>query len=521
MAKRFFISTPIYYPSGKPHIGHAYSTILADVMKRYKKLLGYETFFITGTDEHGKKIETAAKKANLDPLTYVTKNVEVFEALWKQLGIDYDRFIRTTEKGHMEAVQNVFSQFYQQDLIYLSQWTGWYCVSCEENYALKDAKKVDDKYVCQHGHELVEINESSYFFKMNQFQDWIKETLSQQKEIKIYPQSRVNELMNNFLSDKLTDLSVSRTSFSWGIQIKENPEHVIYVWMDALMNYITGLGYGSNDQTNYQKFWGDKDCERVHLLSKEITRFHCIYWPIFLHALNLPLPTTIISHGWITTPEGKMSKSLGNVIDPVELLKTFNREILRYYFIKDMSLESDNVFSLEALIGTYNGDLANNYGNLISRSLGMLKKYCNNVIPKYHSNNTYHSYLDEVIKSNERNYQSANALDIQSVLKEVQNLINQINKLIEDTKPWELFKNNETDKINDLMYVLFKVVEVSSFWLSPILIDSMAKVKEQTNIDIEALTYEKINQLDSISNITCGTASPIFERIKVEELEKK
>ncbi len=518
--KHFFISTPIYYPSGKPHIGHAYSTILADVFKGYKKLLGYKTFFITGTDEHGKKIEVAAKKENLDPLTYVTKNVQVFLDLWEALGIQYDRFIRTTEPAHIQAVQKVFSNFYSRDLIYLNQWSGWYCVSCEENYTLKDAQKKDNGYVCQHGHVLVEINESSYFFKMSQFQDWIKDTIINHPQF-IYPEARIHELMNNFLNDKLTDLSISRTSFSWGIPIKEDEQHVIYVWMDALMNYITGLGYESADDHLFQEFWMQKDCEIVHLLSKEITRFHCIYWPIFLHALNLPLPTKIISHGWITTPEGKMSKSLGNVIDPYVLLENFNRDILRYYFIKDMSLDSDNVFSLEALIGTYNGDLANNYGNLISRSLGMLKKYCNNTIPSFSPTNQFKALLEEVLQFNHRCEKFADNLQIQEVLAEIQGLINKVNKLIEDSKPWELYKNNDMSAIEDLMYVLFKVIEVCSFWLQPILIDAMTKVHQQTHIDISHLTLATINDLASVANIICGDAEPIFERIKIANEIKK
>lgn len=517
--KKFYISTPIYYPSGKPHIGHAYSTILADVFKRYKKLLGFETFFITGTDEHGKKIEEAAKKENMTPIEYVDRNAKIFDDLWERLGIEYDKFIRTTEKQHMLSVQKAFSKFYTDDLIYLNNWKGLYCVSCEENYTLKDARKNGEEFFCQHGHKLIEINEESYFFKMSKYQEWIKNELSHGNFL--YPKSRANELINNFLLDKLSDLSISRTSFSWGITINENKNHVIYVWMDALMNYITGLGYGSDDDTLFQKFWIDEESEKIHLIAKEITRFHCIYWPIFLHALNLPLPTKVISHGWIITPEGKMSKSLGNVIDPNILLDNYNREIIRYYFIKDMNVSSDNVFSLETMIGTYNGDLANNYGNLISRSLGMLKKYCNNQIPSYNDKNMFYKILDLLTNTNKKCYSFANELKIQDLLIEIQNIINVSNKLIEDNKPWELFKNNEINKINDLMYVLFKVIESTSFWLQPILIDSMELVTTQTNININKISYDDLLNNNSIQNIKCSDAKPIFQRIDLnKEIEK-
>lgn len=518
--KKFYITTPIYYPSGKPHIGHAYSTILADVFKRYKMLLGYDTFFMTGTDEHGKKIEDAAKKENMKPIEYVDRNVKVFIDLWNRLGIKYDKFIRTTDPVHMQAVQKVFSIFYSKNLIYLNNWTGLYCVSCEENYTLKDAKKNENNDLCcQHGHKLIEINEESYFFKMSEFQEWIKNQLSNSNFV--FPKSRANELINNFLTNKLTDLSISRTSFSWGITINENNNHVIYVWMDALMNYITGLGYGSDEDSLFQEFWNNKDAERIHLIAKEITRFHCIYWPIFLHVLNLPLPTKIISHGWIITPEGKMSKSLGNVIDPNSLLDMYSRELIRYYFIKDMNISTDNTFSLETMIGTYNGDLANNYGNLISRSLGMLKKYCNNQIPSFNEKNKFLDVFKILLDTNQRCYKLADDLEIQSLLNEIQNIINISNKLIEETKPWELYKNNDMETINDLMYILFKVIESSSFWLQPILIDSINDVISQTNIKVNDLKYSDLLNNYSIQNIICGEAKPIFERIDInKELEK-
>lgn len=513
--KKFYISTPIYYPSGKPHIGHAYSTILADVLSRYKSLIGFETFFVTGTDEHGKKIQDSAKKMNMTPKEYVDMNSKIFLDLWELLGIKYDRFIRTTEKAHTQAIQKIFSEYYKKDLIYINKWSGLYCVSCEENYTLSQANETPDGLFCQHGHKLSEINEESYFFKMSIFNDWIKNILLQ--EDFIFPKNRSKELINNFLSDSLTDLSISRTSFSWGINVLENKKHIIYVWMDALFNYITALNYLSDDDQLFRKFWQDKESEKVHILSKEITRFHCIYWPIFLKNLDLELPTKILSHGWIITDSGKMSKSLGNVIDPVALINKYGRETIRYYFIKDMSLENDNTFSLENMIGTFNGDLANNFGNLVSRSLGMLNKYNNNIIPKYNSNNKFNSIIEKLEKMNINCFSYADKMEIASLLNELQNLINVLNKEIEISKPWEMFKENKLEQINDLLYVLFKTIESISFWLQPILIDSIKQIEIQTNINISDLTYKQLNNKDSISNIKCSLSSPIFKRIINED----
>ncbi|MGL4950896.1 MAG: methionine--tRNA ligase [Mycoplasma sp.] len=516
MSKTFYISTPIYYPSGKPHLGHAYSTILADVMAKYKKLLGYETFFVTGTDEHGKKLETAAKKVNVPLMDYIDTNVQIFKDLWVKLGIDYSCFIRTTDKHHEATVQKIFTEYLKKDLIYLDSWKGLYCVDCEENILQKDVSLVDGVKKCPIGHELTETEEPSYFFRMSNFNEWIQKEFDTNKDW-ISPISRINELKKNFLETKLSDLSISRTSFDWGIKINENPDHVIYVWMDALFNYLTSLNFMDKDDTLYQKFWNHEKAETVHLLSKEITRFHCVYWPIFLHALEVKQPTKIISHGWIVTKEGKMSKSLGNVIDPSEISDVYSRDALRYYLMKEMSLSNDNVFSIETMEGIYNGDLANNVGNLLSRTLGMLEKYSNGVCPSFNKESLDGSdkeLFNQISNTNETITQHIDSLDINAILNAVQNLINVANKYIEEEKPWEIFKNNNMTKINVLLNLLINVNKVVLFWLQPIIIDGSEKASEQLGKNIKTLKYSDLHDFSQFDGLKTKKGDAIFPRIE-------
>ncbi len=509
--KTFYISTPIYYPSGKPHIGHAYSTILADVINRYKKSIGYETFFVTGTDEHGKKIEENAKKHNMNVLDYLQENVNCFKQLWNKLGIEFDHFSRTTDKHHIETIQKIFSIYLKKNLIYLSEWNGLYCISCEENFTNKDAVKKDNNFFCNFGHKLIEIKEESYFYKIKNDEKWISSFFDKEHDF-IYPLARVNELKNNFINKGLNDLSVSRSSFSWGIPILENKKHVVYVWMDALFNYLTALNFLTPNDKLYQKFWNHDNAEIVHVLSKEITRFHCIYWPIFLKNLNVKLPTKIISHGWILSNNTKMSKSLNNVIDPNEFILKYGRDALRYYLMKEISLNNDSTFSEESLLAIYNGDLANNYGNLVSRTIGMAKKYNAGKI-KSLSKTTLKSeqaIVNLIYKTNEENTKFVNDFQINKILNNTQELINHANKLIEETKPWELFKTNKTQQIDNLLHILTKIIEVSSFWLAPILIDGVKTVISQTNI---SLSFEQLNNLDSVDNLELLESTPIYKRI--------
>lgn len=516
MNRKFYISTPIYYPSGRPHVGHAYSTILADVISRYKKILGYDTFFVTGTDEHGKKIEESAKREGVEIIEYVNKNVEIFLSLWKMLGINYDKFIRTTDAKHIETVQSVFSIFFEKKLIYLSEWSGIYCIACEENISEKDAIKKDNKLFCVHGHELIKIKEESFFFKMSEFTKWISDYYHDNSEF-IYPNSRMLELKNNFLETKLQDLSISRTSFSWGIPILEKSNHVIYVWMDALLNYISVLGFLQKDDSLFKKYWLDDNTEIVHLLSKEITRFHCIYWPIFLKNLNLRMPTKILSHGWIITKEGKMSKSIGNVLDPFYFIEKYGRDALRYYLMKDMSLTNDNIFSEESFVGTFNGDLSNNFGNLVSRTIGMVNKYSNSNFNPLNTNidNYDKDMINNINLTNKKAVEYINSFDIPNLLNEIQLLINASNKYIEDSKPWELFKKNDNNKINNILNLLAKTIEVCTFWLEPVLIDGTKVVKKQINFN--EISYNTVIDINSINNITVNESSPIYIRIMENE----
>ncbi len=514
MKQKFYISTPIYYPSGKPHIGHAYTTIIADVLARYKRNLDYDVFFITGTDEHGQKIETKAAEAKVTPQQLVDANSKIFKDLWTALGINYDKFIRTTDRDHEATVQKVFTRLIKENELYLGAWSGLYCISCEENYTETQAVKNEDKsYSCTQGHKLILKSEESYFYRMSKHADWLLKYYNDNPDF-IFPSNRVKELINNFIATGLEDLSVSRTSFTWGVKLLENKKHVAYVWIDALLNYISGLGYLTNDDSKFQYFWQDDKTEIVHLLSKEITRFHCIYWPIMLNTLNLRQPSKILSHGWIVTKEGKMSKSKGNVLDPFYFIEKYGRDSFRYFLIKELVMTNDSVFSEQLLIDTFNADLANNYGNMISRTIGMLKKYNNNIVPTYAEHPSKMAQeLNTIIKNTVQqclkdlqNYQT------DKIMVSIQKLINCANKYIEDLKPWELFKKNQTDEINLMLNQLIKVIEVATYFFQPVLIDGTKAAMQQ--LAFKKITIEGLNDNNHQAGVNVNQSVPIYERIK-------
>ncbi|MGL4617159.1 MAG: methionine--tRNA ligase [Mycoplasmoidaceae bacterium] len=514
--KKFYISTPIYYSSGRPHIGHAYTTILADVISRYKKILGYDTFFITGMDEHGQKIESTAKKENISFQELVDKNSKIFKKLWEDLEIDPSFFIRTTNDRHKKFVQDKFSILYSKKYIYLDNWESSYCIQCEEDIVDKKIIIKDNKKYCEHGHEIISRSEESYFLKTTEFKKWIIDVIDN-NEIYIHPVSRILELKNNFLNDEFRDLSISRNNLNWGIEIKENTNHKIYVWLDALLNYLSALLIC--DEKFIDKYWNDDKTEIVHLLSKEITRFHCIYWPIILKMLDYRLPSKIISHGWIITSQGKMSKSIGNVIDPFELINKFGSDSIRYYLMKEISMINDSTFSEDLLILTHNSDLCNNFGNIVNRTIGMLNKYNNGIIPKYYKSNNidliyFENTIEDFLNIIEK---KINGLDVNLIIKEINIFESNINSFIEINKPWNLFKQN---KIEDLMYFLSLLsngVKILIFFMSPIIVSKSKEAWLQFAFPQNLFSINFIRKFNAIDNIKVNEAKILFERIDKNE----
>lgn len=517
--KKFYITTPIYYASGRPHLGHAYTTVLADIFKRYKTLFGYETFLTTGMDEHGQKIADKAKSLGLDPQTFVDQNCAVFLDLWKKLDISYDSFIRTSSKQHEKVVQSVFSDYLKKGYIKLDKWTGYYCVQCEQNYTEKELTRKDDgSLYCWIGHPIELKEEESYFYDVKKDVPWLKNYFKEHPNF-IIPQHRITELENNFLDD-LTDLSVSRVSTTWGVPVLENNQHVLYVWLDALFCYLTALGFRMPDDKNYLTFWADKDAERVHLMSREIIRFHCIYWPIFLKDLDLNEPTKIVSHGWIITKEGKMSKSLGNVVDPFELVEKYSADALRFFIAKELAIYKDGVFSEDSYVEIINADLSNNIGNLVSRTIGMLKKYTDYVVPEFVSNvneqdKEFETLIFQVV-DHVRDY--VTDFKLEKAMVEIINLVKFANKYIEDNKPWELNKNQETKKLNSLLNHLALTIYVITYLLQPVLTEGTKEIIKQMNLDFNNIkAYDDLKNYHLVDHLKVNESTPIFTRYELKK----
>ena len=515
MKKRCYITTPIYYPSGNAHLGHTYCTIMADIIARYKRNRGVETYFLTGTDEHGQKIQNNAEKLGLTPQQYVDGIAAKFQDLWKELKISNDDFIRTTQERHIKVVSEVFSRFLKQGDIYLGNYEGWYCVPCESFWT---NVQVGEDHLCPDcGRPVNKAREESYFFKCNKYLDIVLEDFEKPKFV--FPESRKNEMLNNFIKPGLDDLCVSRTSFSWGIQIKENPKHVIYVWLDALINYISALGYLSDDDLLFKKFWDSDDVEIIHLVGADISRFHTIYWPMFLKALNLRQPDRIFVHGLLMTKDGKMSKSKGNVIAPQPLIDRYGLDSLRYYLIREINFGSDGVFTPEQFIERINVDLVNNYGNLVNRSLNMIKKYFDGVIPQYVEGvkEIDKTIQDEVLKTISKYEELMDDLKLSEATNEVMLLVDKANKYIQAKEPWTLAKSEENiDELKMVMANIARVIFVSTMLLKPIIIESYNKVFNYLGIEKE-VKYKYILDVHYLDNLKLKDCGILYKRLNVNE----
>lgn len=516
----YYLTTPIYYPSGKLHIGHTYTTVAADVLARFKRFTGYDVMFLTGTDEHGEKIQVSAKEKGKDAQKYVDEMVEEIKLEWEKLDISYDEFIRTTDEKHKKAVQKIFETLYEKGDIYKSEYEGCYCIPCESFWTEKQLKENKACPDCNRPAHLTK--EEAYFFKLSKYQERLLKEFEENPKI-CYPTSRKNEMVNNFLKPGLDDLCVSRTSFDWGIKVPFDTKHVIYVWFDAVCNYITALGFASDNTDLYKKYWPAD----VHLIGKEIVRFHTLVWPAMLMALDIPLPKMIFGHGWILFDSDKMSKSKGNVVYPKPIIDRYGIDALKYFLLKEFTFGQDGNYTNRAFVTRLNTDLANDLGNLVSRSIAMIVKYNQATIPSTKEEREFDNDLRRVAtEASEKVENAINNLDFSGALEEIWKIVRRSNKYIDETTPWVLAKDEKKkERLDTVLFNLADCIRIISILINPFMKNTSEEICRQLGIGEENIQWEKTFKRDEtlVGNIVTK-GKILFPRLEIDkellELEK-